>query len=110
MSSPIHVDIDVIETLARQLVTDLLATRFEESVSGYRPGMSDLPQDDVDAIVARANTLMAAVAYAFANSAPAATAKPHCRHEESLYGRCVTCGRTWEEQGRDRAANVGPRA
>lgn len=26
-----------------------------------------------------------------------------CRHEESLHGRCVACGRTWEEQARDRA-------
>ena len=23
-----------------------------------------------------------------------------CRHEESLYGRCVACGKTWDEQAR----------
>lgn len=24
--------------------------------------------------------------------------KRPCRHEESLYGRCTTCGQTWEQQ------------
>jgi hypothetical protein len=26
-----------------------------------------------------------------------------CRHQESLYGRCVACGMTWEEQEEARA-------
>lgn len=25
-----------------------------------------------------------------------------CTHEESRYGRCVSCGRTWDQQARDR--------
>lgn len=25
-----------------------------------------------------------------------------CEHRESLYGRCVSCGRTWDQQARDR--------
>jgi hypothetical protein len=27
-----------------------------------------------------------------------------CRHEESLYGRCTACGKTWEQQTAERAA------
>jgi hypothetical protein len=60
--------IDVVENLARQIVADHLAARFEESAAWTRPGMNDIPQADADAIVARANTLMAAVAAAFANT------------------------------------------
>lgn len=101
--------VDMIDRLAREIVADHLATRFEESAAWSRPGQSDIPQSDADAIAARANVLMDAVADAFANSAPTVAAKPRCRHEESLYGRCVTCGRTWEEQDRDRAANAEPR-
>jgi hypothetical protein len=96
-----------IDVLAHQLVTDHLATRFESSAAWNRPGMSDIAEADAEAIVARANTLMAAVADAFAKSAqPEQTAPCRCRHEESRYGRCVSCGRTWEEQARDRAANA----
>lgn len=25
-----------------------------------------------------------------------------CTHEESRWGRCVSCGRTWDQQARDR--------
>jgi len=25
-----------------------------------------------------------------------------CRHEESLWGRCVACGMTWEQQAKER--------
>lgn len=32
--------------------------------------------------------------YAWCDAAPA----PDCHHEESLYGRCVRCGQTWEQQ------------
>ncbi|MBF6277004.1 hypothetical protein [Nocardia nova] len=111
MPSPTRVSADVIETMARQLVTDLLATRFEECAAWSGDGMGDIAQADADAIVARANTLMAAVADAFAKSVqPEQTAPPRCRHEESRYGRCVSCGRTWEEQARDRAANAEGRA
>ncbi|NKY47976.1 hypothetical protein [Nocardia cerradoensis] len=60
--------LNMIETLARQIVTDHLAVRFEESAAWTRDGMSDIPQADADAIVARANTFMAAVADAFRKS------------------------------------------
>lgn len=30
---------------------------------------------------------------------------PDCRHEESLYGRCVACGMTWEAQEVERASH-----
>ena len=110
MSSPTHMSLDVIEAFARQIVADHLATRFESSIAWMQRGYSDIPQADADAIADRANTLMAAVADAFAKSGRPGKATPRrCRHEESLYGRCVTCGRTWEEQDRDRAANAGPR-
>lgn len=96
-----------IEFLARQIVTDHLATRFESSAAWSRPGMSDIAEADAQEIVDRANHLMAIVADAFRKSAqPEQTAPPRCRHEESRYGRCISCGRTWEEQARDRAANA----
>lgn len=28
--------------------------------------------------------------------------KPPCRHHDSLYGRCMACGMTWEAQTRER--------
>ncbi|MGW5514649.1 hypothetical protein [Nocardia africana] len=68
MHSPTRLSVDGIDTLARQIVTDHLAARFEESAAWTRPGMSDIPQADADAIVARANILMDAVADAFAKS------------------------------------------
>lgn len=27
----------------------------------------------------------------------------NCKHEDSLWGRCASCGRTWEQQAEDRA-------
>jgi hypothetical protein len=30
------------------------------------------------------------------------SAGPVCRHETSLYGRCVDCGATWEQQAAER--------
>lgn len=33
----------------------------------------------------------------------------NCLHEQSLYGRCVLCGRTWEEQAEDRARALDDR-
>ena len=27
-----------------------------------------------------------------------------CKHDESLYGRCVACGKTWEQQASGRAS------
>jgi len=30
-----------------------------------------------------------------------------CRHEESLWGRCVACGMTWEAQEKERAHECG---
>jgi hypothetical protein len=57
-----------IDVLAHQLVTDHLATRFESSAAWSRPGMSDIAEADADAIVARANHLMAIVSDAFRKS------------------------------------------
>lgn len=28
-----------------------------------------------------------------------------CTHDESLYGRCTACGKTWDEQAEDRAVS-----
>lgn len=33
-------------------------------------------------------------------------ARPVCRHGTSLYGRCVDCGATWEEQAAAQAGGV----
>jgi hypothetical protein len=64
-----HDRVATIDMLARHLVTDHLATRFESSAAWRRPGLSDIAEADAEAIVARANHLMAIVSDAFRNSA-----------------------------------------
>ncbi len=60
--------VDVIDAFAHQIVTDHLATRFKSDAAWTKPGYGDIPQADADAIADRANTLMSAVADAFAKS------------------------------------------
>jgi len=78
--------------------TELAAARAE--VAALRSAVQTIADDCVESGCIHLNELWGRLRDALAASVgPSGEAQSGgCRHEESLYGRCTTCGMTWEQQ------------